>query len=277
VAAVPHFRRFLAAQPKEPRARQLLGVCLVETGNAQAAIPELEAVYKTNPQDPSIAYNLAYAYARAGNEARAAITLNSAPIPETQQWLLEAVIEYKRGRFAEARALYDKVVAREPGNAQALAGIARLGMAVRDDATGIEYLERAVALMPQDAEAVYQLGVLYTRNGRTEDGRRMLQRALDLRADYPDPHYFLGRILFEEKNYPGALQEFQTAAQLAPEQEAIRLMLGRTYQALGRKQEAQAEFAEVRRIKARVVEREQHKVMPEIPLEAAPGAEEGKP
>jgi hypothetical protein len=45
-----------------------------------------------------------------------------------------------------------------------------------------------------------------------------------------------------------------------PNQEAIRLLLGRTYQALGRDAEASAEFAEVRRLKAVVIERDRQRV-----------------
>jgi hypothetical protein len=52
----------------------------------------------------------------------------------------------------------------------------------------------------------------------------------------------------------------EEARRLLPDQEAIRMALGRTYQALGRASEAKVEFAEVRRLKAIVVEKSRERV-----------------
>jgi uncharacterized protein HemY len=89
---------------------------------------------------------------------------------------------------------------------------------------------------------------------------KLLRRAITLRANYPDPHYHLGRIAADHKDYRTALAELELARRLLPEQEAIRLLLGRVYQALGRESEAKAEFAEVRRLKAAVIERARQRV-----------------
>ena len=88
----------------------------------------------------------------------------------------------------------------------------------------------------------------------------MLRRATTLRANYPDPHYHLGRIAIERKDYKVALAELELARRMLPDQEAIRLALGRVYQALGRDADAKAEFAEVRRLKAAVIERDRQRV-----------------
>ncbi|MGB9610132.1 MAG: hypothetical protein ACPL7M_04100, partial [Bryobacteraceae bacterium] len=52
----------------------------------------------------------------------------------------------------------------------------------------------------------------------------------------------------------------ETAKKILPDQEAVRFALGRLYQTLGRTAEARAEFEEVRRLKARVVERDRLRV-----------------
>ena len=129
-----------------------------------------------------------------------------------------------------------------------------------NDTEAIDLLERALRINAADAESTYQLGVLYDRNGRTEEGAKLLRRAITLRANYPDPHYQLGRIAMEHKDYKTALAELELARRLLPDQEAIRMALGRVYQALGRAAEAKAEFAEVRRLKAAVIERDRQRV-----------------
>jgi Flp pilus assembly protein TadD len=141
-----------------------------------------------------------------------------------------------------------------------LTALGRLELLDHNDPEAVRLLEHALRLSPADAESTYQLGVLYDRNGRTAEGVKLLRRALTLRANYPDPHYQLGRIALDRKDYTAALAELELARRLLPDQEAIRLLLGRVYQALGRPAEAQAEFAEVRRLKAAVIERDRQRV-----------------
>ena len=141
-----------------------------------------------------------------------------------------------------------------------MTALGRLELLDHNDAEAIGLLERALRLNPADAESTYQLGVLYDRNGRTAEGVQLLRRAITLRANYPDPHYHLGRIASRAQGLQAALAELELARRLLPDQEAIRLLLGRTYQALGRAAEAKTEFAEVRRLKAAVIERDRQRV-----------------
>jgi tetratricopeptide (TPR) repeat protein len=265
--AVASLGSFLKYHPRELRGRELLGLCLVETGALAGAVAELEKVQAAKPADPGVLFSLAYAHARSGNEARALELLSAMDAWPAKARLVEGLVEARRGRFTEAKAKYEEVVRLEPGNAGALAALGRLHLLENRDAEAIEYLERALKLAPQDAESTYQLGVLYDRNGKPEQGRQMLRRAIDLRANYADPHYQLGRAAFREKRYPEALAELQAAAKILPDHEAIRFLLGRTYQALGRQDAANAEFAEVRRLKRATIERAQKRVESEIPLE----------
>jgi Flp pilus assembly protein TadD len=259
-AAAEHLRVFLKDYPQESRARQLLGLCLTELGDFRGALPELEASYKLNPKDTSILYSLAYANARAGDIDRAAGLLQQSEADPAQANLIQGLIEYRRGRFPEAKALFHAVLARKPDQVAAMTALGRLELLDHNDEKAIELLEHALRLSPADAESTYQLGVLYDRNGRTAEGVKMLRRAITLRANYPDPHYHLGRIAADRKDYKTALAELELARRLLPDQEAIRLLLGRTYQALGREAEAKAEFAEVRRLKAAAIEHDRQRV-----------------
>jgi Flp pilus assembly protein TadD len=259
-AAAVHLRIFLKSYPREPRARQLLGLCLTETGDFRGALPELEESYKLNSKDPSILYSLAYATARAGDIDRAADLLRRSEADPAQAKLIEGLIEYRRGRFPEAKALFQAVLALKPDSVPALTALGRLELLDHNDAEAIRLLEQALRMNPSDAESTYQLGVLYDRNGRTAEGEKLLHRATTLRANYPDPHYHLGRIAADRKDYKTALAELELARRLLPDQEAIRLVLGRVYQSLGRTAEAKQEFAEVRRLKAAVIERDRQRV-----------------
>jgi len=97
--AADHLRSFLKEYPGEPRAHQLLGLCLTEIGDFRAALPELEASYKLNAKDASIFYSLPYANARSGDVDRAADFLSRSESEPAQAKLIEGLIEYLRGRF----------------------------------------------------------------------------------------------------------------------------------------------------------------------------------
>jgi Flp pilus assembly protein TadD len=224
-------------------------------------------VHAAKPADPSVLFSLSYAHARAGNEERALELLGALDALPAKARLVEGLVEARRGRFAEAKAKYEEVVKLEPSNSAAVAALGRLHLLENQDALAVEYLERALKLSPQDAESTYQLGVLYDRNGRPDEGKQMLRRAIELRSNYADPHYQLGRIAHREKRYQDALRHLQAAAKILPDHEAIRFLLGRTYQALGRTDAAKVEFAEVRRLKRLTIERAQKRVASEIPLE----------
>jgi tetratricopeptide (TPR) repeat protein len=258
--AAQHLRTFLQSYPGDARARQLLGLSLMETGDLRGALAELETSYKLNPKDGSILYALAQANARAGDADRAAELLRQSQNNPVQSKSIEGLIEYRRGRFAEAKALFQEALQLDPASGPALTALGRIELLNHNDAEAIRLLERAIQLNPSDAESTYQLGVLYDRNARSAEGVKLLRRAAGLRANYPDPYYQLGRIALEHQDYKTALAELEEAKRMLPNQEAIRLALGRTYQAVGRDAEAKAEFAEVRRLKAAVIERDRQRV-----------------
>jgi Flp pilus assembly protein TadD len=119
---------------------------------------------------------------------------------------------------------------------------------LNQDQEAIEFLSKAVDLAPQDAESIYQLGVLLDRNGETRHGRELLRRAIALRPNYPDPLYFLAKAELAEGNPAEALPLLDRALKFAPQAESIHFLRARTLQALGRAPEADAEFREFRRL-----------------------------
>ena len=249
------FTKFLAKYPNEARAIQLRGLCLVESGDLAGGIATLEKA----PLDPTAIFALAYAHSQAGDEARATELLRQLESRPAQARLVEGLLEYRRANYIVARQKFEAAAAADPNLAPALTGLGRVALLDNRDEDAMGYFRRALAIAPHDAEATYQLGVLEGRNGREAEARRLLEKSLSLRANYADPHYQLAQLDFKAKRYPDALKHLEAAVKILPEQDSIRLLLARTYQALGRKPEADREFAEVRRLKQQRVERDRIK------------------
>lgn len=265
--ATEELRSFLKARPKEMRARQLLGVSLLEAGDFRGAIQELEQVRVASPNDPSVVFALAMAHARGGDEAQGKALVAGLERFPAQARLLEGLMEYRAGRFDEARAKFEECLRYEPNTAPAIAAVGRLYLLDKKDDLAIEHLERALRLMPQDAESTYQLGVLYDRNGDTQKGRAYLRKATTMRAGYADPYYQLARILHRDEEFGAALEHIDQADRLLPNHESIRFLRGRILQSLGRRDEARTEFEAVRKIKAQSIQKARQRVDGELTLE----------
>ncbi len=265
--ATGELRTFLKARPQEMRARQLLGVSLLEAGNFAGAIAELEQVRTASPNDPSVVFALAMAHARGGDEAKGSALVAGLDRFPAQARLLEGLMEYRAGRFDEARAKFEECLRHDANQAPAIAAIGRLYLLDKKDDLAIEHLERALRLMPQDAESTYQLGVLYDRNGDTQKGRAYLRKATSMRAGYADPYYQLARILHRDEEFAAALEQVELANQLLPNHESIRFLKGRILQSMGRRDEAREEFEAVREIKAQSIQKARQRVDAELTLE----------
>ena len=90
-------------------------------------------------------------------------------LPETDRLLFEAR-ELARGRrYAEARTLYERAVAAEPWNREALLGLGALALRSARHEEGLAHARRALQLDTYDPEANFLAGNLYRALGRRAD------------------------------------------------------------------------------------------------------------
>jgi tetratricopeptide (TPR) repeat protein len=117
----------------------------------------------------------------------------------------------------------------------------RIGDAAR------EY-RRVLEVDPQSFEANLQLGIATKRmeDARFEnerdysESRGHLTAALDIRADDPRPHFYLGEIEFTLGNYSRTIDRLSVATRLDPSGEAAHEMMGLALLELGRPGEGKA-------------------------------------
>ena len=123
--AADRVRHYLAEDPQDPDLLDLQAAALMEMGSLEQARPPLEKAASLKPDEPLIANNLAYLYARLGVELERAEDLarraaasqpDQVSILDTLGWVL-----YRRGRLGEAGWVFERALARisvpEDGNA----------------------------------------------------------------------------------------------------------------------------------------------------------------
>lgn len=181
--------------------------------------------------------------------------------------LAEAMALHRAGRLAEARAIYEDVLAGTPGDAEARhllglalfqsgdgeAGLAEVSRAIalRDDvaqfhanwgriatalgrhAEAADAYARALALAPNDAAAVSDLAAARIKLGDPTAARDAARRAIALDAALPQAHHNLGLALEILGETADAEAEFARAAELDPGFADAHQSLGQRLQARG--------------------------------------------
>ncbi len=121
-----------------------------------------------------------------------------------------------------------------------------LGSGLRGIGGGLSARQRMRQLLetstvnPRDADARYQLGLIYQQRRDYEQARKCFEEAIAIDKREPEPHYQLGRVLRAQGHFNEALEHLQTAAAIdnkLAQSEVLREM-GATLLDLGRDAEA---------------------------------------
>jgi tetratricopeptide (TPR) repeat protein len=186
-AAVRHLQRANELDPEKAETSLGLGQALLETKRAKEAIPHLRRAIAAGVRRDLAGFDLARAYAAAGDRNSALQTLQGVrPVraEDGDSWraLGELALGLQAPRLAEA--FLRQAVRVAPGTAD---NHEQLGLAIAlggryGEATGS--FEQAVRLDGGDASARLNLAVAYAENGRVADARREAGEALRLEPGY---------------------------------------------------------------------------------------------
>lgn len=217
--------RVLTSWPDQPDALHLLGICVYQQGDDEAAIVWLARAVAAAPEVPEFLFNFGNALRRSGRRLEAinaygkALHLRPGLAPA-----LSALAELLREerRFADAAILFQQMGERDPSAFDAWSGAGEMWLAVGKLEAAMAAMQRAVALRPESCKAWNNLGVARSQLGFLQPGLDAFKRAIEL-----DPSHVraLG-------NYANALRDagrldearscFESALRLAPDDPMIR-------------------------------------------------------
>jgi protein O-GlcNAc transferase len=195
--------------PQIPEGHEALGEVLVELGKPAEAIPELEAALRLKPGDQSMESNLALAYAKSGDPAKA-VAQFSAAYQASQQTGGQPV----DAGFCEAYA-------------RALAAIGK-----PDEA--IELFQAAVERGAATADIFDAIGSLYAQQSDWTQARPQFEHALSIDGSYLPARIHLGIVERQQQQIDAALASLLTAVTADPASALVQSEYGRTLEAAGK-------------------------------------------
>ncbi len=90
--------------------------------------------------------------------------------------------------------------------------------------------------------AHYNLGIVLSEQGETDQAIDQYRQAITQRSDYAEAHYNLGRLLAEQGHFDGAIAHYEKAAQINPSDPEAQNNLGVTLFGIGRVDDAIAHY-----------------------------------
>lgn len=153
------------------------------------------------------------------------------------------VTQHQQGKLEAAEEIYRQVLGRDGAHAGAwqLRGVIKFQQKLPKEA--LPLLERAVALAPNDAAALNNLGNVLIDLGQFEEAVATLERAVALKPEAADFHANLGRALRFFKKLDRSAEAYRRAIALAPKRAAYHSSLGNILTAQKDDEGAMAAFA----------------------------------
>lgn len=159
----------------------------------------------------------------------------------------------KSNRFAEARALYVQICARDKMDAEAWFFLGAVNGQLNNTGEAVECLQRAVALSPGNALAHYNLGMALRIQGRLDEAAQALRDAVRLAPQRAEVHLGLAHTYVDMDQPEGAAHCYRELLKLKPDDAETHYNLGMMLHRQGLLEEAIAQYQESLRCNPNVV------------------------
>ncbi len=204
---------------------------LMEAGEWDNAIEQLEAIRHEEPDHVPTLFNLAISLSETGRVDRAVALYQE--ILEFDRTLFEAqmnlaILLYESGNSEGAIEEFARAAALAPDDpVPVLYRAQTLDQSGRDAEAEQEY-RRVLAIDPEVADAWEKLGFLYRRAERGEEAYEALIQARRLGVRSPAVFISLGDLAVDRNDLTAAKDHFENANRLLPDDEDVQLRLALT-------------------------------------------------
>lgn len=274
-SAVHELGNVLSSKPDLTKARMTLGVGLSQTGQTDAAIEEFTAVFRSDPQSVTALDWLAKLLISQSRYAAAIAVLKNGPVDDVLQ--MDMAIAYsKSGDDARAIQILSQMIKDRPTSAAAHSALATIYTQQRRNQEAANEFEEALRLKPDDDltrasyirvlillsdltaaepiaesylrrnpsqfDAFYLAGTLDRQLGKYREAMELLTQAAKMDPKHYDARYNLGLALAKSGKPAEARQELEKALELNPTSSEARFQLANVLRSLSLPDEAKKQL-----------------------------------
>ena len=214
-------------------------------GDAESAVQHAREAVSAWPGHPgahlalSRAYTLRRNYDTARQETQAALRL----LPDWPPALVQlGVIATAEGKPAEARARFEQVLARSPDNLDALAGVVQAALAQHRPDAAATLVAKRLQARPDDPTLLMLAARIARSRGDLPRAEQALRRVIEVAPDTFSAYEELGGLYAAQQRHADARREFEAVAARRPRPVGPLTMIGFSYEAEGRLEEARQSY-----------------------------------
>ncbi len=205
-----HFERMLAIEDKRRNLGQAyprIAAVLSRHASRSGTLDTMQALVKRHPRVPAAHFALAHLAVRAGDLDRAGAAAERAlqlrpDWEEAAQFRARIFISQKD--MVRAQAYYESFLQDLPGATQTRLNYARFLIDQKQWEKALDQFQRIVAASPEDADAIYAVGLLSLQTNRLPEAEKYLKLALKLRPSNDQARLYLGQVAEQLRRYEEA-------------------------------------------------------------------------
>jgi len=231
--AIREFEFILAQEPKASQVRFFLGSAYEEKGDSVRAIEEFRKIPPDAFNYTDALGHIAYLYLEAGEGEKGITLLKEAIAVDKSKfdlYLHLAGLYEGQKRYREALDTLLAVEADFPGESRIHFRIGILHDKLGERDKLIERMKKALAITPEDPQALNYLGYTYVEMGTNlDEALSLLKKAVSLRPNDGFILDSLGWAYFKLKRYRDAVAELERAAEIVNDDPTIKEHLADAY------------------------------------------------
>lgn len=192
---------------------------VVQAAQTDPELANLNILLAQNPKDNSLLYRRAKIYYKlegfdeALNDISAAIKLDSMQ-PPYYHLMADVLMDYARPNDSKKAIQVLRIAAQKfPDRIPTLLKLSELQLIVRQHGDALTTLNKVLIRDPQNAEAFFMSGRVALDKGDTLNAISALRKSVQIDAQNTDAWLFLGKI-FSRRNNPMAIQYFDNALRI---------------------------------------------------------------
>ena len=246
--AVKSLREVVRLNPRAVEARVQLASTLLRQRNAPAALPIAEDAMRNAPQNPAARMVLARAQMASGDVTAAANTLGALQkqYPDAAiVWSQLGALRVMQRDLKGARAAFDRALALQPGQHQAVQGLTLLDLAERKPDAARARVEALAAKAPQDLSYQQTAAKVYIAQRDFPKAESTLRAIVARDSANLEAYGLLGQVYLMQNKTDQALKEYETLSRQQPNAVGPHTVVAMLLQSMNRMDEAQQRYERV--------------------------------